>query len=83
MLDRQHALVPTTRSTPLQRRVGARLRKIRRNREISQEALALAANMDRSFVSGLERGEFNVSLMALAKLARVLRVRLRDFIEDD
>jgi transcriptional regulator with XRE-family HTH domain len=75
--------VPTKRSTPLQCRVGARLRQIRRRRGITQEDLALAANMDRSFVSGLERGEFNISLMALEKLARVLRVRIRDFIEDD
>lgn len=45
--------------------------------------VALAANMDRSSVSGLERGEFNVSLLALAKLARVLGVRLAALIEDD
>jgi transcriptional regulator with XRE-family HTH domain len=50
---------------------------------MSQEQLALAANLDRSFVSGLERGEFNVSLLALAKLARVLDVRLSAFVEDD
>jgi transcriptional regulator with XRE-family HTH domain len=39
--------------------------------------------MDRSYVSGLERGEFNVSLIALAKLARVLNVRLGALMEND
>jgi transcriptional regulator with XRE-family HTH domain len=39
--------------------------------------------VDRSFVSGLERGEFNVSLLVLAKLARVLGVKLGALVEDD
>lgn len=50
---------------------------------ISQEQLALAADLDRSFVSGLERGEFNVSLLVLAKLARVLGIKLASLISDD
>jgi transcriptional regulator with XRE-family HTH domain len=75
--------VPIKRTNPLLRRVGTRLRKIRRSRGISQEALALAADMDRSFVSGLERGEFNVSLLALAKLAKVLGVPIGQLIADD
>ena len=41
-----------------------------------QETVALAAGMDRSYVSGLERGEFNVSVLALARLARVTGVQL-------
>jgi transcriptional regulator with XRE-family HTH domain len=43
----------------------------------------LAANLDRSFVSGLERGEFNVSLPVLAKLARVLGVKLGVLVEGE
>jgi transcriptional regulator with XRE-family HTH domain len=39
--------------------------------------------MDRSFVSGLERGEFNVSLLALAKLARVLNLPLAVLVGED
>jgi transcriptional regulator with XRE-family HTH domain len=50
---------------------------------MSQEKLAHAANMDRSYVSGLERREFNISLLVLAKLARVLNVRLGTFLEDE
>lgn len=75
--------MPIKRSHPLLRSVGARLRKARRAKRISQEELAFAANLDRSFVSGLERGEFNVSLLVLAKLARVLNVRLGAFVEDE
>ena len=75
--------MPVKRSHPLLRSVGARIRKARRAKGISQEELALSANLDRSFVSGLERGEFNVSLLVLAKLARVLGVKLGTFVEGD
>jgi transcriptional regulator with XRE-family HTH domain len=75
--------VPIKRSHPLLRTVGARLRKARRAKGISQEQLALTANLDRSFVSGLERGEFNVSLLVLAKLARVLGVKLGSLIGEE
>ena len=75
--------MPTKLSHPLLRSVGARVRKARRAKGISQEQLAFAADLDRSFVSGLERGEFNVSLLVLAKLARVLAVTLGALIEGD
>lgn len=75
--------MPTKRTQPLLKRVGARLQKARRAKGVSQEDLANEADMDRSYVSGLERGEFNVSLLALAKLARVLGVRLSTLIEGE
>ena len=59
------------------------MRKVRTAKGWSQERLAFAANMDRSYVSGLERGEFNVSLIALAKLARALDVRLGTLVDSD
>lgn len=70
-------------SHPLLKRVGARLRKAREAKGLSQEALALAAGLDRSYVSGLERGEFNVSIVALAKLARAASVRLSALVESE
>jgi transcriptional regulator with XRE-family HTH domain len=60
-----------------------RVRRARRAKGITQEQLALAANLDRSFVSGFERGEFNVSILVLAKLARVLDVDLGALIENE
>ena len=50
---------------------------------MSQEALAHVVNMDRSYMSGLERGEFNVSLLALAKIARALGVPLAGLVSAD
>ena len=39
--------------------------------------------MDRSYVGGLERGEFNVSLVALGKLARGVGVQPLNLLESD
>jgi transcriptional regulator with XRE-family HTH domain len=57
--------------------------KVRQVKGVSQEAVALAVGMDRSYVSGLERGKFNVSLLTLAKLARVLGVRLGSLLDSE
>jgi transcriptional regulator with XRE-family HTH domain len=60
-----------------------RLRRARHAKGLSQEALALAVGMDRSYVSGLERGEFNVSVVALDRLARAAGVRLAFLLEGE
>lgn len=70
------AALATRAFHPALRKVGARLRELRGAKGWSRERLALAVNMDRSYVSGLERGEFNVSLIGLAKLARALSSQL-------
>lgn len=41
---------------------------------LSQEALALSAEIDRSYVGGIERGEHNLALINILKLARCLGV---------
>lgn len=53
---------------------GERLRKIRTDRKISQEALAHKADLDRTYVSGVERGTRNISLINICKLAEALNV---------
>ncbi|MEP7336819.1 MAG: helix-turn-helix transcriptional regulator [Acidobacteriota bacterium] len=51
---------------------GQRLRKLRQAAGFSQEALAYAAELDRSYVGGVERGEYNISLLNICALARAL-----------
>lgn len=41
---------------------------------MSQEALALEAGLDRSYVGGIERGEHNFALINLFKIAHILRI---------
>jgi transcriptional regulator with XRE-family HTH domain len=65
------------------KRVGARVRAIRHQRKLSQEVLAHRAHLERAFVSGLERGEFNVSVDALGRLADALDTHIGDFFDFD
>ncbi|MGJ7574880.1 helix-turn-helix domain-containing protein [Variovorax sp. RB2P76] len=53
-------------------RFGERLRKLRKERELSQEEFAAACGFDRTYVSGMERGVRNPSLAAIETLAGAL-----------
>lgn len=52
--------------------VGQNLRRLRLLKGLSQEALAFEADIDRTYVSSVERGLENPSVLVLAKLSEVL-----------
>jgi transcriptional regulator with XRE-family HTH domain len=54
---------------------GRRVRELRKKRGLSQEALALEAGLDRSYVGGVERGERNLSLSNIHRIAKALSVK--------
>ena len=56
----------------IQKRFGERMRELRKRKELSQEALALACDLDRTYIGGVERGERNVSLINIHIIARAL-----------
>jgi transcriptional regulator with XRE-family HTH domain len=58
----------------VKRRFGARLRTLRKARKFSQEAVALKASLDRSYLGRIERGEINVSLINIHRIADALEV---------
>lgn len=55
--------------------LGLAVRQSRSEMGLSQEALAADANMDRSYVGGIERGEHNITVMNVIKLADALKTK--------
>jgi len=53
---------------------GRRLKQLRRTQGLSQEELAFRADLHRTYVGGIERGERNVSLRNIQRLADALEV---------
>lgn len=69
-------------SDPELAKFGERVRELRKAAGVSQEALASQAQMHRTYLSGIERGERNVSLINIVKLAKALNVSLRELVGD-
>ena len=57
---------------------GKRVRELRTEKGLSQEGLALVCDLDRTYIGGIERGERNVSLVNIQKIASALGVTVRE-----
>ena len=56
------------------------LRRLRLERELSQELLAEMANLHRTYVGSVERSERNVSIDNMENIAKALKVNLREML---
>lgn len=52
------------------------MRRLRQSRRMTQEELAFEAQIDLTYVGGIERGRRNPSLLVMARIARALSVPL-------
>jgi transcriptional regulator with XRE-family HTH domain len=59
---------------------GARLRSLREARGLSQEQLAFNCGLDRTYVGSVERGERNISLINIKRLAASLDVKVEELL---
>lgn len=64
----------------LSRLVGQNIRKCRLQHNINQEKLALIAEIDRSYMGRIERGEVNITLDKLYRLCHVLECEAADLL---
>lgn len=60
---------------------GQRVRELRNRKGISQEELAYRANVHRTYLGGIERGERNPALKNIAAIAKALDVSLRELFD--
>ncbi len=70
----------TKKASPIFKQFGDVVRKKRKRLGMSQEELAFEANLDRTYISSVERGHRNVSLLNIHRIAKALKVKPRDLM---
>jgi transcriptional regulator with XRE-family HTH domain len=61
-------------------RVGQNTQRLRRSKKLSQEELADRARIHQTYLSGVERGRRNPSILVLDRIARALGVDVEDLV---
>lgn len=63
--------------------VGKNIRKIRKEKRITQEQLAYDCNFEKSTISRIEAGRANLTLRTMIKLSQSLGVEIKDIVDID
>lgn len=70
-------------SKPFHRRaLGDKIRGYRKQAGLSQEKLAEKADLHHNFVGEVERGNMEISLTSMLKIAKALKVKVRDLVAE-
>jgi transcriptional regulator with XRE-family HTH domain len=64
----------------LLKNIGRRIKDYRKNTGLSQEKLAFACELDRTYIGSVERGERNISVINLSKIANAINVPVTDLL---
>ena len=64
----------------IQRQVGRNLKRLRKEKGWSQEKLAFESGLHRTYISGIERGARNPTIVILARLAETLRITVEQLV---
>ena len=65
----------------VQERFGKRLKEVRQEQSFTQEELAHKAGLNRTYIGDIERGEKNLTLESMDRLAIALGIKIRDFFD--
>lgn len=69
---------PSHAGSPVLVNLGKKIRSIREKKGLSQESAALSSGLDRSYFGGVERGEHNIAVINLEKIAIALGISIKD-----
>ncbi|WP_336166152.1 helix-turn-helix domain-containing protein [Acinetobacter sp. 161(2023)] len=64
-------------------KIGQLIRQKRKEKQISQEKLALLCNIDRSYLGRIERGEVNITILKLYEISEVLDTNAKELLPDN
>ena len=62
-------------------KVGSKIRQLRIEAGLSQEKLSFESNLDRTYIGSVERGERNIAVINLNKIAKALNVSISTLLE--
>jgi len=65
----------------LQRVFGKVIKELRSQKKLSQEKLAFDSDIDRTYISDIEKGDRNVSLLIIHRIAKALQISLSDLFK--
>jgi transcriptional regulator with XRE-family HTH domain len=68
------------RQNPALIALGSAIRDVRKQQGVSQEKLALLAEIDRSYMGRIERGDNNVAVLTLMKIGQALNISMADLM---
>ena len=63
------------------KRFGNKVRDLRTAQGMSQEVLAQKSGLHRTYIGGIERGERNISLINIEKIAKALKLSITDIVD--
>lgn len=63
----------------IKEKVGQRIKELRTKQGLSQEEFAFKCDLDRTYITSLERGKRNISLENLEKIAKAFNMTLSKF----
>jgi transcriptional regulator with XRE-family HTH domain len=66
----------------LTEKVGARITQLRKQKNLSQQKFAYAADMERTYLNHIEKGRKNISVNTLQKVITALGVSFKEFFDD-
>jgi len=63
----------------IKEKIGSRIKELRSQQKISQEALAGKAGLDRTYINSVENGKRNISIENIEKIAKALDITIAEF----
>jgi transcriptional regulator with XRE-family HTH domain len=65
----------------IRKQFGKRIKQLRQENELSQEALAHLAELDRTYIPSIEKGERNVSIEVIQKLSKAFKIKISELLK--
>ena len=65
----------------IRKKIGKRIKELRQSKNLSQEALAHLAELDRTYIPSIEKGERNVSIEVIQKLSIAFGIKISELLK--